>query len=60
MIFFVVLDIAEKYIDPVMKDYLQVDSSSILSGYAKFHSSLQPKLGKVCREIQYRLPKTHC
>ncbi|MEO6669098.1 MAG: hypothetical protein ABIN36_06460 [Ferruginibacter sp.] len=41
---FRILDVAEKFIDPLMKDYKQVDSSSILCGYAKFHSSLQPKI----------------
>ncbi|MBX7203535.1 MAG: 4-hydroxy-2-oxovalerate aldolase [Bacteroidia bacterium] len=39
-------DIAEKYIDPMLKGYQQVDSFSILSGYSKFHSSFQPKLEK--------------
>jgi 4-hydroxy 2-oxovalerate aldolase len=38
------MDIAEKYIDPLMAGYAQVDSFSILSGYAKFHSSFQPKI----------------
>jgi 4-hydroxy-2-oxovalerate aldolase len=36
------LDISEKFIDPILKDYKQVDSISILSGYSKFHSSFMP------------------
>jgi 4-hydroxy 2-oxovalerate aldolase len=42
-----VLDISEKYIDPLMKGYRQVDSESIIAGYAKFHSSFSPLIHKV-------------
>jgi 4-hydroxy-2-oxovalerate aldolase len=36
------LDVSERFIDPILNDYKQVDSFSILSGYAKFHSSFMP------------------
>ena len=41
-----IMDISEKYIDPIMKGYVQVDSNSIISGYSKFHSSFTPRLEK--------------
>jgi 4-hydroxy-2-oxovalerate aldolase len=44
------MDAAEKHIDPLMKGYTQVDSYSILSGYAKFHSSFQPKIEAFAKE----------
>ena len=40
------LDIAEKYVDPILDGYKQVDSFSILSGYSKFHSSFTPIIEK--------------
>jgi 4-hydroxy-2-oxovalerate aldolase len=46
---FQVLDISEKYIDHLMSGYRQVDSESILSGYAKFHSSFAPLIHKISR-----------
>lgn len=46
---FNVFDVAEKYIDPIMKGYVQVDSYSILSGYSKFHSSFQSKVEAVAK-----------
>lgn len=39
-------DIAEQYVDPILNGYKQVDSYSILSGYAKFHSSFTPVINK--------------
>lgn len=39
-----ILDLAEKHIDPLLKNYQQVDSIGIISGYAQFHSSY---LGKI-------------
>lgn len=33
------MNIAEEIIDPILKNYSQVDSLSIVSGYAQFHSS---------------------
>ena len=36
------LDLSEKFIDPILNGYKQVDSLSILSGYSKFHSSFMP------------------
>jgi 4-hydroxy 2-oxovalerate aldolase len=34
-----ILDIAENVIDPLLKNYQQVNSIGIISGYAQFHSS---------------------
>jgi 4-hydroxy-2-oxovalerate aldolase len=34
-----IMNLSEKYIDPIMKKQLNVDSLGIMSGYAKFHSS---------------------
>ncbi len=39
-----ILDIAEKHIDPLLKNHQQVDSIGVISGYAQFHSSF---LGKI-------------
>jgi 4-hydroxy-2-oxovalerate aldolase len=38
------LDLAEKVIDPYLKNYKQVDSIGIISGYAQFHSSFLTKI----------------
>lgn len=40
------LDIAEQYVDPILDGYKQVDSYSVLAGYAKFHSSFTPVINK--------------
>lgn len=40
------LNIAEKYVDPILDGYKQTDSFSILSGYSKFHSSFTPIIEK--------------
>lgn len=42
-----VMDISERYIDPLMEGYRQVDSYSIIAGFAKFHSSFTAKVEKV-------------
>jgi 4-hydroxy 2-oxovalerate aldolase len=39
-------DLAERYIDPILKNYQQVDSIGIISGYSSFHSSFQNKVMK--------------
>jgi len=39
-------DLAEQYIDPILKDNPQVDSIGIISGYSSFHSSFQNKVMK--------------
>jgi 4-hydroxy 2-oxovalerate aldolase len=44
---FQVMDISERYVDSLTAGYRQVDSESILSGYAKFHSSFAPVVHKV-------------
>lgn len=46
-----ILDLAESAIDPIMKGYQQVDSISVLSGYAKFHSSFTPILLDVAKDF---------
>jgi 4-hydroxy-2-oxovalerate aldolase len=40
----IIMDTAEKYIDPIIKNYSMVDSIGIISGYAQFHSSFLGKL----------------
>ncbi len=64
---FKLLDISEKYIDPLMKGHVQTDSFSILSGYAKFHSSFQPKVNEYAakfsvdpRELIIKLCEIDC
>jgi 4-hydroxy-2-oxovalerate aldolase len=52
-----IFDIAEQYIDPLLKGYTQVDSNSILSGYSKFHSSFQPKLDQYSAEYNVDVRK---
>jgi len=47
---FKLLNISEKYIDPMMNGHRQVDSFSILSGYAKFHSSFQSKIEEYAKK----------
>jgi 4-hydroxy-2-oxovalerate aldolase len=48
-----ILNLAEKHIDPLVKNYQQVDSIGIISGYAQFHSSF---LGKVLKYAgEYRV-----
>ena len=54
---FELMDIAEKYIDPLMKGYTQVDSYSILSGYSKFHSSFTPRLEKISQKYNVDMRK---
>jgi hypothetical protein len=44
------MDIAEQHIDTLTEGYRQVDSESILSGYAKFHSSFSPIIHKISTE----------
>ncbi|WP_276348716.1 hypothetical protein [Daejeonella sp. JGW-45] len=44
---FSIMDIAEQFIDPLMAGYRQVDSESILSGFAKFHSSFAPIIHRI-------------
>jgi 4-hydroxy 2-oxovalerate aldolase len=39
-------DLAEEHIDPILKNYQQVDSIGIISGYSSFHSSFQNKVMK--------------
>lgn len=39
-----ILDIAEQIVDPLLKNYQQVESIGIISGFAQFHSSF---LGKI-------------
>lgn len=39
-----ILDLAETIVDPLLKNYQQVDSIGIVSGYARFHSSF---LGRI-------------
>jgi len=39
-------DLAEEHIDPILKNYSQVDSIGIISGYSSFHSSFQNKVMK--------------
>ncbi len=41
-----ILDLAEKFIDPLLKNYQQVDSIGIVSGYAQFHSSFFGKIAE--------------
>lgn len=62
-----ILDLAESIIDPIMKGYQQVDSMSVLSGYAKFHSSFTPQLIEVAksnnvdpRKLLVELCKENC
>ena len=43
-------DLAEEYIDPILKDYSQVDSIGIISGYSSFHSSFQNKVMKYAKK----------
>lgn len=45
-----ILDLAEKIIDPFMKNYKQVDSVAVISGYAQFHSSFQSKVFKYAKQ----------
>ena len=61
------MDISEKYIDTMMAGYKQVDSFSILSGFAKFHSSFQTNIYKYSniysvdpRELIVRLCERDC
>lgn len=39
-----ILDLAENIIDPLLKNYQQVDSIGIISGYAQFHSSFLARI----------------
>lgn len=39
-----ILDLAENIVDPLLKNYRQVDSIGIISGYAQFHSSSIDKI----------------
>lgn len=41
-----VLQIAEEFIDPLLKNYQQVNSIGIVSGYAQFHSSFMGKISQ--------------
>ena len=52
-----IMDISEKYIDPLLKGYVQVDSNSILSGYSKFHSSFTPRLEKYAKQYNVDIRK---
>ncbi len=61
------LDVSEKYVDPILNGYKQVDSFSILSGYSKFHSSFTPvieeyskKYGVDARKLIVELCKNTC
>lgn len=45
------MNISEKHIDALLEGYKQVDSFSIISGYAKFHSSFQPKIDKYAEQF---------
>lgn len=47
---FQIMDIAEKHIDKLTQGYRQVDSESILSGFAKFHSSFAPVIHRISKE----------
>lgn len=47
-----IMDIAEKHIDPLTEGYRQVDSESILAGYAKFHSSFSPIINRISKQYQ--------
>jgi 4-hydroxy 2-oxovalerate aldolase len=64
---FSVMDIAEQYIDPLTVGYRQVDSESILSGFAKFHSSFAPIINRISelhqvdsRKVIVELCKVDC
>lgn len=61
------LDVSEKYVDPILNGYKQVDSFSILSGYSKFHSSFtlvieeySKKYGVDARKLIVELCKNTC
>lgn len=46
-------DLAEEHIDPILKNYAQVDSIGIISGYSSFHSSFHNKVMKYA--IKYNI-----
>lgn len=46
------LDLAEKIIDPLLKNHQAVDSYGILSGYAQFHSSFLSQIVKYAEQYK--------
>jgi len=48
-------DLAEKIIDPLLKNYQQVDSIGIISGFAQFHSSFLEKFFHYAEKYQIDL-----
>lgn len=47
-----VLQIADEYIDPLLKNYQQINSIGVVSGYAQFHSSYMGKISQYADAYQ--------